>query len=35
MSSSLQIYVDTSNEEYLTEKIEHGELYIICREKYE
>lgn len=32
MSSSLQIYVDTSNEEYLTEKIERGELYILCRE---
>lgn len=32
MSSSLQIYIDTSNEEYLTEKIEHGKLYILCRE---
>lgn len=32
MSSSLQIYVDTSNEKYLTEKIERGELYILCRE---
>lgn len=31
MSSSLQIYIDTSNEEYLTEKIEHGKLYILCR----
>lgn len=32
MSNSLQIYVETSNEEYLAEKIEHGELYILCRE---
>ena len=32
MSISLQIYVDTSNEKYLTEKIERGELYILCRE---